>query len=83
MRTRTEMGNRQGAMTLAGVFATGLLLGALLGEELGDRAPLVGAIGEDQLFAQQLVVVVHLVPGAPRARPSSLRHCGGPPLSVL
>ena len=39
------------------------LLGALLGQELGDRPAHLGATGHDDLFAQQLVIVVHLVPG--------------------
>ena len=46
-------------------------LGGLFCEELGDGSPLLGPAGEDDLFAQQLMVVVHLVKGPAFWR----RHC--------
>ena len=39
------------------------LLGALLVQELGNRAAQLGAAGLHHLLAEQLVVVVHLVKG--------------------
>jgi hypothetical protein len=47
------------------------LLGTLFGEELGDRSPMLGPAGVDGLFAQQLVVVFHLV----KSPAFWLRHC--------
>ena len=47
------------------------LLGALLGQELGNRAAELGAAGVHDLLAEQLVVVVHLVKRPPFCR----RHC--------
>src|SRR5438309_6504917 len=47
------------------------LLGAFLGQELGDRPAQFGARCVNNLLAKQLCVVVHLVPGAAFCR----SHC--------